>query len=86
MNRRPRDGRRLRRRVDSSCEYDDSYSHTLLNIVGWSVFSPGESFKLRDSVGVEDWDRYIREMSQHGVTWGDEARDLAEICRDRDEM
>jgi len=43
------------------------------------VFSPGESFKLRDSVGVEDWDRYIREMSQHGVTWGDEARDLAEI-------
>ena len=50
------------------------------------MVSPGESFKLRDSVGVEDWDRYIREMSQHGVTWGDEARGLAEICRDRDEM
>jgi len=50
------------------------------------VVSPGESFKLRDSVGVEDWDRYIREMSQHGVTWGDEARDRAEIGRDRDEI
>jgi len=39
--------------------------------------SVGESFKLRDSVGVEDWERYIREMSQHGVTWGDEATLLA---------
>ena len=47
----------------------------------------GERTLLRDSVGVENWDKYIREMSQHGVTWGDEATLLAasvlfkaEIC------
>ena len=37
----------------------------------------GERTLLRDSVGVENWDKYIREMSQHGVTWGDEATLLA---------
>ena len=49
--------------------------------------APGERTLLRDSVGVENWDKYIREMSQHGVTWGDEATLLAasvlfkaEIC------
>lgn len=37
----------------------------------------GERTLLRHSVGVEDWGRYIREMSEHGVTWGDEATLLA---------
>lgn len=40
----------------------------------------GEQTLLRHSVGVEDWDAYIREMSQHGVTWGDEATLLACAC------
>ncbi|EOD39812.1 hypothetical protein EMIHUDRAFT_223354 [Emiliania huxleyi CCMP1516] len=62
---------------DNNCQF-----HALtdqleqLGISGWSAAaerwttapSASESFKLRDSVGVEDWDRYIREMSQHGAT------------------
>jgi len=37
----------------------------------------GEACLLKDSVGVENWNSYIREMSQHGITWGDEATLLA---------
>ena len=33
----------------------------------------GQRTLLKDSVGVDNWGKYIREMSQHGVTWGDEA-------------
>jgi len=47
----------------------------------------GQRTLLKDSVGVDNWGKYIREMSQHGVTWGDEATLLAasvlfraEIC------
>ena len=32
---------------------------------------------LKDSIGVPHWGNYIREMSQHGITWGDEATLLA---------
>ena len=37
----------------------------------------GERTLLKDSVGVDNWNRYISEMSQHGRTWGDEATLLA---------
>ena len=37
----------------------------------------GECFYLKDSIGVPHWGNYIREMSQHGITWGDEATLLA---------
>ena len=37
----------------------------------------GERTLFKDAVGVPDWGRYIEEMSQHGVTWGDEATLLA---------
>jgi len=37
----------------------------------------GERTLLRHSVGVEDWRLYIKEMSMHGITWGDEATLLA---------
>mmetsp|Transcript_3188 Transcript_3188/g.6862 ORF Transcript_3188/g.6862 Transcript_3188/m.6862 type:complete len:506 (+) Transcript_3188:1175-2692(+) len=48
----------------------------------------GQRTMLKDYlVGVDNWGQYIREMSQHGVTWGDEATLLAasvlfraEIC------
>lgn len=47
----------------------------------------GERTLLKESVGVDNWKRYIGEMSQHGRTWGDEATLLAlsvlfkaEIC------
>ena len=47
----------------------------------------GERTLLRDFVGVGNWKAYIKEMSQHGRTWGDEATLLAasvlfkaEIC------
>ena len=39
--------------------------------------APGERTLLRDSVGVPNWKGYIREMGNHGVTWGDEATLLA---------
>ena len=39
--------------------------------------APGERTLLRDSVGVPNWKAYIREMGNHGVTWGDEATLLA---------
>mmetsp|Transcript_68446 Transcript_68446/g.205047 ORF Transcript_68446/g.205047 Transcript_68446/m.205047 type:complete len:189 (+) Transcript_68446:819-1385(+) len=37
----------------------------------------GERTLLKDSVGVPHWGNYIHEMSQHGITWGDEATLLA---------
>jgi hypothetical protein len=37
----------------------------------------GEKTLLRDAMGIFDWDKYIREMLQHDVTWGDEATLLA---------
>ncbi|KAL3910610.1 MAG: hypothetical protein SGPRY_008997, partial [Prymnesium sp.] len=40
-------------------------------------FQVGERTLLKDSVGVPHWGNYIREMSQHGITWGDEATLLA---------
>jgi hypothetical protein len=43
----------------------------------------GAQTKLKDSVGVEHWGRYLSEMTQHGVTWGDEATLLAASARRR---
>jgi len=47
----------------------------------------GERFLLKDSVGVDNWSKYLNEMTCHGRTWGDEATLLAcsvmfraEIC------
>lgn len=37
----------------------------------------GETTVLKDAIGVHNWKEYIKEMSQHGVTWGDEATLLA---------
>ena len=30
----------------------------------------GERFLLKDSVGVDNWPKYLNEMTQHGRTWG----------------
>lgn len=37
----------------------------------------GEQTVLKDSIGISDWNNYIKEMSEHNVTWGDEATLLA---------
>ena len=40
----------------------------------------GEPTTFREATGCfsdEDWDTYLREMSRHGTTWGDEATLLA---------
>ena len=37
----------------------------------------GERTLLKDAIGVQDWDSYIKEMLEHGKTWGDEATLLA---------
>jgi len=37
----------------------------------------GEQTLLKDAIGVPNWNRYIKEMSEHGKTWGDEATLLA---------
>ena len=37
----------------------------------------GGTTLLKDSVGVDNWSRYLGEMSSHNKTWGDEATLLA---------
>jgi len=37
----------------------------------------GESTRLKDAVGVPNWNHYIQDMLRHGTTWGDEATLLA---------
>ena len=37
----------------------------------------GERTLLKDAIGVPNWNNYIKEMSEHGKTWGDEATLLA---------
>lgn len=37
----------------------------------------GKQTFLKDAVGIDDWEKYIDNMSKHNVTWGDEATLLA---------
>ena len=37
----------------------------------------GERTLLKDAIGTNDWNDYIKTMSKHGKTWGDEATLLA---------
>lgn len=39
--------------------------------------SGGGTPSLKESIGVGDWPRYLSDMRQHGVTWGDEGTLLA---------
>jgi len=39
--------------------------------------SAGGVTTLRDSIGVEDWSKYLSDMRRDGVTWGDEGTLLA---------
>ena len=37
----------------------------------------GKQTYLNDAIAVDNWDRYIEQMSKHDITWGDEATLLA---------
>lgn len=39
--------------------------------------SAGGTSTLKESIGVDDWPRYLSDMRKHGVTWGDEGTLLA---------